>query len=481
MGQFSLLAVLAAFLISGAVIFNANRSADNADQKVWEHQYHVLARDLATSGMAAAVREMTDGFVANTTWDGGFAGSLGQSDIAYGGGTYTITAAAANPGPTACPLLTSTEYTKAMTDAGGDAFVPQGDVITITATGAIQGDAGGDIDQSHQLRACYVKADYGLFSPPAFNFGFISDEDFTFNGGPVIQAYVEGDGHIHSNGDMALGPQVEIDGHATYTGTGDVHRNTTVSSHGGGPTIPLELFDAIDFAASNNIPSLCTTDQNACRYDAGFTATGDMTISPPASDPNHRETDPFIWYIDGDFTLSGGDHITVPQYTTIVVSGNISISGGSAVTVTGQTAQDYCGCNHPTEEQSRQWVGSQLFNNDESPLAWYAGTVVKPDPADETTWYSAGGNTTISGTPGVVGNFYVNGDVELNGGGTGNNTIGSFASADGNITANGGGNGNNFWFLDVADENVVDGVKLPGKQIVRLALAEWTDPVLDTL
>ena len=468
MGQFTLLAVFASFFIGGIVVFNANRSADNADEKVWEHQYHVVARDAASTGMASAMRTLTNHFEAGTNWNGGVASSMAQADVAYDGGTYSITAAAAADavGSSACPFLSPNEYEKAMIGSDGNRLVPQGQIIAVTATGAYEGDVGSDADQtqSHQLRACYLQADYGLFSPPAFNYGFISQNQFTFNGGPVIQALVEGEGHVHSNGDMRLGSQVEIDGHATYqTGqAGTIKKNTQVASFGAGPAVPLELFDADAFAATHNVSQAsCAADPNHCRYMTGFTGGGDMTIAPTLSDPDHREADPFIWYIDGDLTLSGNEHITVPQYTTIVVKGEISVSGGAAVTVTGQTPEDMFG-NNPTEAQSRAWVESQLFDGVHSPLAWY-GT----------------GGATLGGTPGVVGNFYVNGDVELNGGGGGNNTAGSFASAGGDITANGGGNGNNFWFLEVYEENVVPGVKLPGKQIVRLALAEWTDPVLD--
>ena len=176
----------------------------------------------------------------------------------------------------------------------------------------------------------------------------------------------------------------------------------------------------------------------------------------------------------------GNGHITVPQYTTIIVTGTISISGGAAVTTNGETLNAYCvrttgkSCNRLNDTQilangktqrettTVNWVVSQLFDGKKSPLAWYGEQSV-----------------IVAGTSALVGNFYVNGDVTLDGGGQGNNTIGSFASTGGDVTAKGGGNGGNFWFLEVADDNVIDGVKLPGKQIVRLAFAEWTDPVLD--
>lgn len=457
MGQLSLLFVIAAFLISGIVVYNAGNSADRADEKVWEHQYHVMARDAASTGMSAAARKLA--LNLNAAWsagNGALLSDLSATDEEYKGGTYTVTASAATGG---CSILSASNYSSTV---ALHSYIPDGDVIEIRSTGTYEGAIGSDTEQSHEIVGCYLKADWSLFAPPSFNYGFISDDEFTFNGGPTIQALIDGEGHVHSNNRMDLGPQVEIDGHATYTNTGDIHHNTEVVSHGTGSDIPMTPFDAAAFAADNAIPTVCTSGSEICRHEsAGFASSGDLTIQPPTIDPDHREGDPFIWYIDGDLTLSGGDHITVPQYTTIVVTGNISISGGAALTVTGQTAQDVYG-NNPTPEESRAWVESQLFDGEHSPIAWYGE-----------------GSVVLNGTPGVVGNFYVNGDVTLDGGGNGNNTVGSFASTQGDVTANGGGNGNNFWFLQVAEENVIPGVKLPGKQIVRLAIAEWTDPVLD--
>jgi hypothetical protein len=53
--------------------------------------------------------------------------------------------------------------------------------------------------------------------------------------------------------------------------------------------------------------------------------------------------------------------------------------------------------------------------------------------------------------------------------------------SDQNAAFNGGTGATttNFWFVEVAEQNIIDGIRLPGKQIVRIALAEWTAPVLD--
>ena len=470
MGQYSLIAVVGAFLLSAVVLFNASNSSANAEEKVWEHQYHVISRDAASTGMSATTRRLADKL--NSAWDASLAASLGKNNVAYDDGRYTVTASASATG---CSLLTPANFASAVSQNG---FIIDGQVIEVHARGNYDGAIGSDADglQSHEIAACFVKADYGLFSSPAFNFGFISEDAFTFNGGADIQALVDGQGHVHSNNSMTLGPQVDIDGVVTYVGKDAIHKNAQIGGEAKGVDIPMKYFDVEKFKADEGgiTATVCTNYPNKCKFSTGgFTSSGNATIQPPTADVGHRKDDPFIWFVDGNFTLSGSHHIKVPQYTTIVVTGNISVSGTSAVTVTGKTMYDLYGTN-PTPEQQRNWVVSQLFDGQHSPLAWYAGSLKTDGTPNPTT-----GNVKINGTSALVGNFYVNGDVELDGGGQGNNTVGSFASTAGDVTANGGGKGGNFWFLEVAKENEINSVKLPGKQIVRLAMAEWTDPVLD--
>lgn len=480
MGQFSLIAVIGAFLLSGVVVYNATNSAGNAEEKVWEHQYHVIARDAASTGMSASTRQL--GAKLNQSWDGALASSLNKTDQDYDGGRYSVVGTA-NSG--SCSLLTAGNFSAAV---GANGLVIDGQVIEVRATGNYDGRVGDDDVQSHQQVACFVKADWSLFSPPAFNFGFISEQEFNFNANAEINALVDGNGHIHSNGNLYLGKNVEIDGVATHVG-GSTIKTTDVVEVRSGVDIPMTPFEADEFAEDitgvvpstvANLSTYCSSNPLMCRYDSGFTSNGGVTTIDPtlanATDRNPSGPNtPYVWVVDGNFSISGTAHIKLPQYTTIVVTGTIDVAGGAGVTTNGETLEAYClrvvnvACNKisetgtPSREQvSRDWVVSQLFDGKHSPIAWYGEQSV-----------------TINGTSALVGNFYVNGDVTLGGGGDGNNTVGSFASTQGDVDAKGGGQGSNFWFLDVADDNVIDGVKLPGKQIVRLAFAEWTDPVLD--
>ena len=51
MGKLSLLLVLGAFLATAMMVFRASGATLDSEEQVWEHQYHVIARDAASTGI----------------------------------------------------------------------------------------------------------------------------------------------------------------------------------------------------------------------------------------------------------------------------------------------------------------------------------------------------------------------------------------------------------------------------------------------
>jgi len=447
MGKLSLMLVIAAFFTSGLLVYQANTTTLNAEGRVWEHQYGVLARDVASTGMNSSMRVLTHALATNTTWSPAL---VERSNVAHEGGTFTVEAFSDQ-----CSILTNARLTSLRAPYTGASL------LEVQSTGTYAAPIGANATHSHRLTGCYLQADYDLFKPPAFQYGFISHGDFTFNGGPTITS-LDGEGNVHSNKQMTLGPQVEIKGHATYYQTGGTNRSTKVSSYEQGLEVPMTQFDPNVFRSQNGLPTLgsasttgTTTGGATFRYDAGpltLSSNSQITIGYNPMPADRGSSKPFVWFIDGDLTINAD--LKLPGYTIIMATGKVTFSGQSEATVTGTTP-----ANNATPAQLKTWVESQLING-HPPLAWYAG-----------------GDVKINGTPNVVGNFMTNGNFELDGGGSGGNLVGS-VSAYGNITANGGGSGNNFWFVEIGDQTVIPGVMLPGKQIVRLALAEWTGPLI---
>jgi len=453
MGKLSLLLVIAALFTSGLVFYNVQGNTLRADQRVWDQQQHVLARDAASTGLSVAVRRLADNL--NGNWQT-VATALQQTDVAHNGGTYSV---AATTG-TDCSALPSADVTTALASYGVTNAAR--DVIQITSTGSYA--SAGGTPRRHQIVACYLQADWNDPMPPSFLYSFISNNTFTFNGGIEVTsiANLDGYGNIHSNNNMVLGPQVTIQGHATMSSlTGNsVHQNTSVVSFGQGPSVPMTAFDPNVFRTQNNIPASGqpSLTNGTFRYDGGnVSLSGNVTIRDPDMPADHNVNTPYIWFVNGDLTISNNAHLTLPDHTIIMVTGTINIGGSASVTVTGTEPP-----NNANSTQFNAWVNQQLHEG-RPPIAWYGN-----------------GNVTLGGQGSVVGNFYTNGNFTLNGGGQGGNLVGSVAAL-GTVTGHGGGQGTNFVYAQVGQQNVIPGVLLPGKQIVRLALAEWTGPVLDNL
>jgi hypothetical protein len=431
MGKLALILVLGAFITTALLSNSATTSTLRAEERVWTQHYQLVARDAATTGMSATVRKLAGRL--NQNWSD-YLYEFNSPTVTYNGSKYSVTSVLNQ-----CNILSPSRLTNVTAAYTG------GQIIQVTATGRMQSAAG---PVEHELVACYLQADWNSPTPPAFQYSFISNQHFNFNGGPDIKS-LDGEGNVHSNGQMDLGPQVEIIGHATYSTPGGDNKSTKVMSYEEGPSVPMTAFDPEDFRTDNAIPasgsgSVITDDY---RFD-----DGDLTLGGNSTTMISGTSEPFVWFIDGNLTIDAD--VQIPASTVIVATGTVEFKGKANVTTTGTTPP-----KNATDDQLKAWVESQLIDG-HPPGAWYAN-----------------GNVSINGSPNVVGNFYTNGSFTLDGGGNGGNLIGSVAAMDG-ITANGGGNGNNFWFVEISDQNVIPGVLLPGKQLVRVAVAEWINPLL---
>jgi hypothetical protein len=453
MGQLTLLFVLAAFLISGIVVYNAGNSADRAEERVWQHQARVLAKDAAATGMAVTLRKMGSvtfsGFSTHPNYP------FQATDVPHNGGTYSVET------QNGCSILSSNAELLVVQDFG---TVEEWTEVRSTGRYSMGAD-----QHRHEIRSCFARTDWGLFVPPAFNYAFISDNNLSLNANINVEGLVDGEvagtGHIHTNGLMTLGPNVTVSGHGTYTDDGSSRHTsggsaTQIQSFESGPSVTMEPFP---------IDPLRPTDSGQSeangffRYDAGnVTIGGNTTLVIPH--PDHQvvlpEGQSYVWFVEGDLTISA--NVILPQHTIVVVNGKLDIQGNASISRTGP----------PMAGQTNlEWVNSQLVDG-EVPIAMY---VDGDGLGDDPKW-----DVEISGAANVVGNIYTNGSFRLGGGGNasgGGNLVGSVAAL-GDIVGLGGGTGSNFYFAGVSQQNVIPGVMLPGKRIVRVATAEWTEPVL---
>jgi hypothetical protein len=405
--------------------------------------------------MGATMRRLTN--LLNQSWASN-AGTLQQTDVEYNGAEYTIQAVSET-----CEIMPQADLDAVRAGYTGS------ELIQITATGTVRGDVGGDDRQSHEQVACYLKADWGAVMPPAFQYAMISQDDMSLSGNAEVAGYLETElGNIHTNSDLRMSGNTDVNGHATHSGSASVSGNASAITVTEGEPVPMVQFDPTEFRSANGIPSGTGTIQNGrFLYTGGSVSlsgnppgngncpTGSsscMIVQDPDNPADRGASEPYIWFVNGNLSLSAGSYVRLPQYTIVVVTGTVSVSGNASIYVSGSpNAIPNQNANNNTV---RNWVQTQLFNN-EMPIAVYSV-----------------GSMSLSGNGSILGNYYTNSNAQVSGNGR---KVGSVAAYG---TIQGSGNGS-FFYTSVGQATVIPGILLPGKQIVRVAFAEWTDPILD--
>ncbi len=436
MGNLSTILVLSAILAGGALAYNLQGTTRATVSRTSEYQHQVLARDLAFAGLHMATKDLSSSVFGGTP----LATTPGypRNEVSHAGGTYSVSISQN------CGILLPGEYAKVFATYPPNSGLQ--DFVEVVSRGKYDAHIRGDEHQEHEVRACYVRSMESAGAPPSFEFAFISDKNFDFNGGPdIVSVEVDGEGNVHSNSNMDLGPQVNIEGHATYVDPNGskAHKNTQVYSFGQGERVPLEKFD----------PEVYRPAGAHTFMTGSYSVSGTEVIGSSA----YTADNPFIWFVDGNLTVGGNNHLILPGHTIIVVKGILTISGTANVTAIPELPP-----HKGSQEEMREWIYRNLTEDGKNKIAFYVD-----------------GNATVGGTGQVIGNFYTNGNFTLNGGGNGSNLVGA-VQALGTITANGGGNGNNFWYTGAHESVIIPGVAVPGKdRLTLVAISEWTDPILD--
>jgi hypothetical protein len=459
MGKLSLILVIAAVAVSALVIFRSNSRAADADEQIYEHQYHVLARDAASTGMGTTVRRLTN--LLSSNWASN-SGGLQQTDVVYNGATYTVQTVSDQ-----CSILPAGDVAAIRTEYGG---VGNTELIEVRSTGTVLGNVGTDDRQSHRQISCYLKADWGAVLPPAFQYAMVSNLDMSLSGNAEVGGYLETElGNIHTNSNLSMSGNTDVNGHATYSGNASTSGNASAITITEAEPVPIVQFDAAEFRAANGIPTGATVQNGRFLYtNSNVSLSGNPSgngtcnnpttnsscriIQDPDNPPDRGASEPYIWYINGNLSLSGQSYVRLPQYTIVIVTGTVSVSGSASIFVSG--APNAIPNQNASNTTVRNWIQTQFINN-EMPIAVYST-----------------GDMSLSGLGSILGNYYTNGGAQVSGNGR---KVGSVAAYR-TISASGNGQ---FFYTSVAEPTVIPGIRLPGDQIVRIAIAEWTDPVLD--
>src|SRR5690606_20387986 len=88
--------------------------------------------------------------------------------------------------------------------------------------------------------------------------------------------------------------------------------------------------------------------EGAHTYMTGsYSVSGTQTVGSTA----YTADNPFIWFVDGNFSMSGNTHLILPGYTIIVVTGTLSISGTADITGIAELPP-----RKGSESEMRDWI-----------------------------------------------------------------------------------------------------------------------------
>lgn len=366
MGQYAVIFVIAAFIFGAVLLFNAQLSAEDANQDLSAYQVDRFARGITLVGLKEAERNLND---ATDTWDlwttdpTAAQALFGVPTTSHDGGTYSV-------------AIDSFEFGLLPTDP---------DIVWLTASGTYDGwDAASGMigTTNYTVKATYETGLTDLGVPPGFRDAIISDMLVDLRGNVQIS------GGIHSNDELASsGGAFDVHGQGSYTGSSTANED--------------EFSDGIVYSDSVAIPVVPIPPPSAdIHYDTGAPLDLDVTTDPAGllvdgwfSILGHGdEGDAYVLYVDGDLDITGD--VRLLGYSRIYVNGAVTMGGNVVLAPVSAAAPDL----------SQDVLLAQTWVEDYLPNGSMIGIF-------------ATGDITISGTAFVVASLYTYGAVKFVGGG----------------------------------------------------------------
>ena len=356
MGKAAILIITASVLLGSVYAYGAKDEANAADERLSTHQREILSRNAALAGYNLAKQALAESFDTVTP-------SLSGT---YAGSDYSVT-------------ITKTAGAIARVVSTGTSLDPEGKEVTFTVDANIEKEVITQIADE---------------APPFMRYAVTTDEDLYLNGNILLDLFVDGNAentlnaNMHTNGNLGIsGNAATVRGFGTYAdaawaspstalfNTFDPYYNPTddpVVQRV--PEVDIPEFDIPEFLSKT------TVDQ---------TTTGNVTLSGSYSLGGTREN-PYVWYVDGDVTSSGG--ATIDGYVMFIVNGDVTISGNVM-------------------------AGNVVQEGDESSIGIYASGHVKLGGNSKIYGqiYAGSSVSVFHGTPRIFGNIASKGAVTLSG------------------------------------------------------------------
>ena len=368
MGQYSVIAVVAALIFVAVLLLNARLSAGEADEELSAYQVDRFAREVVLVGLKEAERNLaddTDGWELWTTDQTAAQAQFGVAATSHGGGSYAVTIDNMTFGATASDP----------------------DRVWLTATGTYDGfnpQTGATGTTTYTVKAAYETGLTDIGVPPGMRDAIVSDELVDVRGNIQIS------GGIHSNNEIASsGGSFDVHGSGTYTGSesADDSRFSGGIMYSDSVYIPTV---AIPPASYHHITSASPA---AFTLDPSNDPTGTLQAGWFSVLGKGTEADPYVLYVNGNLEIDGD--VRLLGYSRLYVNGTVRVNGNAALSPVTAASPN------PNQDvtTAEAWVNANLPNN-ATMIGIYAT-----------------GDITLAGTCFVAAHLYTDGAVKYTGGG----------------------------------------------------------------
>lgn len=353
------LALAAVTFIALGTYYNGVRSSSELDtrRRVSNSQYEAISRGAALAGISVAkqsVAEKSKGWkISNLRGD-------------HQGGSYAVSVKPNGPKR-----------------------------AVLESTGTIRN--AGRMSENYTIRILMERRHQLPENPPTWaQYAIATDSDIEFKGNVDVtitnDAAYDANANVHTNGNLSVsGNSVDIGGFGSYSGTAngnhvdntfDPNYNpTNAPTHYSADAVPIPSFGDVDYLSATDAYGQPLVDHST---------TGVTELSGSYDFGGTRE-DPYIWYIDGDLSVT--NNTTIDGYVLFVVDGNVELKGDLVVGDSGYSGETESSIG-VTTSGNFSLAGSQTL---------------------EAQVYAAGNISTAKGTPTLRGSLTAKGIVELKG------------------------------------------------------------------
>jgi len=359
-GQYAILIVLSALILTGIVLFNAQQKAQGADDDLTEYHEDRFGREIALVGLKRTERLLAQNA---DLWDLHTSNNTAAQDTFASPTATTFTKGA----------LTGTYQVTYDSYTAKTGTTPE--LATITALGTYNG-------KTYTVRATYEQGETDIGVPPSMRSAIVTDQTLTIQGSPNLW------GSTHSNGQTnTVGNGFDVQGSGTYT-------------NGSAPGNPGNFTGGVAYQDSISVPivSIPPVSGYTHRID-GNQNWGNMTQNFPAAwfggDAGYgTQANPYVLYINGNLTISNNKTVELLGHVRIYVNGTFKMRANAELKPTTASTLNW---NNASDAQISNWVNSNMPNG--STIAVYANDIA------------------FQGTPFIAAHLYSKGPVNYGGGG----------------------------------------------------------------